>query len=111
MSRVLVTALGMVVALALSTSAFAQASVEKGKALYEAQKCSLCHSIDGKGNAKGPLDSVGKKPIAEVKKWITDPKAMTAEKKAERKPFMKEYKSLSAEEVDSLVAYMMTLKK
>ena len=37
--------------------------------------------------------------------------ARTAEKKAERKPFMKEYKSLSAEEVDSIVAYMMTLKK
>ena len=29
--------------------------------VYEQQKCSVCHSIEGKGNKKGPLDGVGSK--------------------------------------------------
>ena len=35
--------------------------VKRGEAVYAEQKCSLCHSIAGKGNAKGSLDGVGKK--------------------------------------------------
>lgn len=31
------------------------AKVEKGKTVFTAQKCSLCHSIAGKGNAGGGL--------------------------------------------------------
>ena len=30
-----------------------------GAKVYADQKCSLCHSIAGKGNAKGSLDGVG----------------------------------------------------
>ena len=37
-------------------SASAQAS---GETVYAAQKCSMCHALDGKGQAKGPLDGVG----------------------------------------------------
>src|SRR4029453_3713369 len=37
----------------------AQAGADKGATVYAAQKCSVCHSLDGKGNAKGPLDAVG----------------------------------------------------
>lgn len=39
----------------------AQAPVEKGLQVYTAQKCVICHSIGGKGNAKGVLDGVGTK--------------------------------------------------
>ena len=35
--------------------------VEKGKALYTANKCQQCHAIAGKGNKKYPLDGVGAK--------------------------------------------------
>lgn len=114
MSRLLVTALGMVVALAVGSTAFAQdkAAVDKGMKVYAEQKCSLCHSIDGKGNAKGALDGVGAKlKAAELREWITDPKGMTVKAKAERKPAMKEYKALPKEDVDALVAYMLTLTK
>ena len=112
MSRLLVTALGMVVALGIASTALAQSAAEKGMKVYTEQKCSLCHSIDGKGNVKGSLDGVATKlKEAEIREWITDPKAMTTKMKAERKPFMKEYKTLPKEDVDALVAYMMTLKK
>jgi mono/diheme cytochrome c family protein len=114
MTRLLATAFGVVAALAVSTSAYAQdkALVDKGMNIYAAQKCSLCHSIAGKGNAKGSLDGVAVKlKAAEIREWLTDPKGMTVKMKAERKPAMKAYPNLSKDEVDALVAYMMTLNK
>ncbi len=112
MSRLLVTALGMVVALAVGSTALAQTAVEKGMKVYTEQKCSLCHSIAGKGNVKGSLDGVATKlKEAEIREWIVDPKGMTTKMKAERKPAMKAYPNLAKEDVDALVAYMMTLKK
>jgi mono/diheme cytochrome c family protein len=104
----------MAVVLSVGSTAFAQdkAAVDKGMKVYTEQKCQLCHSIAGKGNAKGSLDGVATKlKMAEIREWITDPKAMTVKMKADRKPAMKEYKTLAKEDVDALVAYMMTLKK
>ena len=85
--------------------------VKKGEGVFAEQKCSLCHSIAGKGNVKGPLDSVGAKLKADdIRQWIVDSKGMTEKTKAERKPVMKAF-SLPADEVDALVAYLVTLKK
>jgi mono/diheme cytochrome c family protein len=94
-----------------ATAAFAQdAKVQQGQKVYTDQKCSLCHSIGGHGNAKGPLDDVGSKLSAdELRQWIVDAKGMTAKAKATRKPAMKQY-SLPKEDVDALVAYLQTLK-
>lgn len=98
--------------LLLPAAARAQdAKVEKGMQVYAAQKCSMCHAVAGKGNAKGSLDGVGSKlSAAEIKAWLTDPAGMTAKTKAERKPVMK-IKPMPAEDVDALVAYLLTLKK
>ena len=97
---------------ALPAVAFADdPKVEKGRELFTAQKCTLCHAIAGKGNAKGSLDDVGAKlTAAEIKQWLTDPAAMAAKTKSERKPPMK-LKPMKPEEVDALVAYLSTLKK
>jgi mono/diheme cytochrome c family protein len=92
--------------------ALAGQDAKRGEAVYAEQKCSMCHSIAGKGNAKGSLDGVGSKlSAAEIKEWIVNPKEMTAKTKAERKPPMKAYPNLPAADVDALVAYMQTLKK
>lgn len=89
-----------------------QAQIEHGQKVYAAQKCQICHSIQGKGNAKGSLDGVGSKLSAdEIRQWIVDAPAMTAKTKATRKPPMKAYPTLSKEDVDALVAYMASLKK
>lgn len=109
MSRSLV--IGLLFTFGFAAGASAQDAKAKGEAVYTAQKCSLCHSIGGKGNAKGPLDDVGNKLKAdEIRAWITDAKGMTAKTGAARKPEMKAY-SLPKDEVDSLVAYLTTLKK
>ena len=89
----------------------AQDKVEKGAKVFAAQKCSVCHSIAGKGNAKGKLDGVGAKLTPdEIKQWITDPVAMTKKANATRKPPMQK-KSIPADDVDALVAYLSTLKQ
>lgn len=88
-----------------------QAQIERGQKVYVAQKCSTCHSIDGKGNKKGPLDDAGSKLTEEeIRLWIVDAPAMTAKTNATRKPVMKSYK-LPQEDLDALVAYVKSLKK
>jgi mono/diheme cytochrome c family protein len=102
--------LTMVAALSMTTSGAAQ-DVARGEKVYADQKCSVCHSIAGKGNQRGALDSVGVKLKPEdIRAWIVDAKGMTAKTKAARKPEMRSY-SLPTEDVDALVAYLMTLKK
>jgi mono/diheme cytochrome c family protein len=100
------------VALGLSVSSFASAqTAEQGKKVYADQKCSVCHSVAGTGNKKGPLDKVGTKLSAdEIHSWIVDAPAMAAKTKADRKPPMKAYATLPKGDVDALVAYMQSLK-
>jgi mono/diheme cytochrome c family protein len=102
-----------VCALALSVNAAFAQDAAKGAKVYADQKCSTCHAIGGKGNAKGPLDDVGTKlTSAEIHEWIVDPKAMTAKSKAARKPAMpSKYSALPKDDLDALVAYLSSLKK
>jgi mono/diheme cytochrome c family protein len=96
----------------LITSAPGRAQdVAKGEKVYADQKCAVCHSIDGKGNKKGPLDGVASKlSTADLRAWIVDAKGMTEKTKADRKPPMKNY-ALPKDDLDALVAYMASLKK
>jgi cytochrome c2 len=113
MRRILVVA-SAVAFLAGAGSAFAQDAkkIEKGKEVFAASKCSMCHSIAGKGNPKGPLDDVATKvSAAEMKQWLNDPATMAAKEKKDRKPQMKSFKTMSAEDQDALIAYLQTLKK
>jgi mono/diheme cytochrome c family protein len=82
-----------------------------GAKVFADQKCSVCHSIGGKGNAKGPLDGVGSKlSSADIRAWIEDAAGMTTKTNATRKPAMKSY-TLAKGDVDNLVAYLSSLKK
>jgi mono/diheme cytochrome c family protein len=86
--------------------------IERGAKVYVEQKCSICHSIAGKGNQKGPLDDVGSRLSAdELREWMVNPAEMTKKTKAERKPPMKAYPNLPKEDLDAIVAYMLSLKK
>ncbi len=104
----------LAVSLATTQFAFAQdkAQVERGMKAYTEQKCSICHSIAGKGNSKGALDDVGSKLMPEeIRAWLVNPAEMTKKTKAERKPPMRAYANLSKEDLDGLVAYLSSLKK
>ena len=110
MIRVTCVVVGIVFLLPLAAGA--QGAAAQGQKLYETQKCSLCHSVAGKGNAKGPLDGVGKKhSAADLKLWITQPAEMAKKQAATRKPPMKSFASLPPADVDALVAYLQSLSK
>jgi mono/diheme cytochrome c family protein len=86
--------------------------VERGMKLYAEQKCTMCHAIAGKGNAKGPLDNVGAKlSEEEIRQWLISPKVMAEKTKATRKPPMPDYTKLPKEDLGALIAYMRSLKK
>jgi mono/diheme cytochrome c family protein len=108
--------IGSAVALVLGTagavSAQQAAMITRGQGVYAAQKCSICHSIEGKGNQKGALDSVGSKLSADdIRNWMVAAPEMTAKAKATRKPVMKAYTAIPKDDLDALVAYLQSLKK
>ena len=104
----------LAVLLATTQIAFAQdkALIERGMKAYTEQKCSICHSVAGKGNPKGALDDVGSKLMPEeIRAWLVNPAEMIKKTKADRKPPMRAYANLSKEDLDGLVAYISSLKK
>ena len=108
MIRVILVVLGFLIVMPAIAAAQDAAA---GQKVFVTQKCSLCHSVAGKGNAKGPLEGVAKKySAADLKLWITQPAEMAKKHDATRKPPMKSFASLPPADVDALVAYLQTLK-
>jgi mono/diheme cytochrome c family protein len=92
-------------------NAFAEDAAH-GKQVFTDLKCLVCHSVGGEGNKKGAaLDDVGAKLTAEdIRHWVTNAPEMAAKANIDRKPPMKAYTDFSKEQVDALVAYLVTLK-
>jgi len=92
----------------LGSTLYAQDKVAEGSALFTSQKCILCHSVEGKGNKKGPLDDVGARlKAADIRAWLTTPDEMRAKTKATRSPAMKNFSSLSKDQIEALVIYLL----
>lgn len=112
MARVIRLAGLVTVAMLVGGVGSASAQAPSGEAVYAAQKCSMCHALDGKGQAKGPLDGVGSKMSAEdIRLWIVDPATMTKKANATRKPPMRAYPNLPKADLDALVAFLAAKKK
>lgn len=110
MARVLGT-VGLAAVVSTTLAAQSANAIEQGQKVYASNRCQICHSIEGKGNAKGSLDGVGKKRSAEeIRAWMTDAEGMTAKTKSTRKPLMKSYPNMAKADLDALVAYMQSLK-
>jgi mono/diheme cytochrome c family protein len=108
----LILLLGLAFVTLTAAGASAQTPAEKGKAVFDAQHCSLCHSVAGKGNPKGVLDGMGSKlTAAEIKEWLTEPAEQAKKANADRKPAMKSFKTLPPADLDALVAFVLSLKK
>ncbi len=89
------------------------AKVAAGKATFEETKCTKCHGPEGKGDRAGKLSLVGisaKVSAADIRKWITSPAEMTAKLPRKPKEPMKKF-DLTDAQVDSLIAYVQSLKK
>jgi mono/diheme cytochrome c family protein len=114
MRAYLMLACGALVLAGQATSASAQDAklIQRGEKVYADQKCSMCHSIAGKGNAKGALDDAGSRlSEEEIRQWLVNPRAMEQKMKATRKPVMPAYTKVPAEDLNALVAYVKSLTK
>jgi mono/diheme cytochrome c family protein len=102
----------LLVGLARPASGQDPKAVDRGKAVFAEQKCTLCHAVAGKGNPKGALDDIGSRLTADqIRQWLLTPKEMAEKEKKERKPPMQPYAKLPKADLDALVAYLQTLKK
>jgi cytochrome c553 len=113
MKRIALITLGCAAWMMAAAPAYAQdaAKIKKGQEAFTTLKCTKCHSVAGKGNAKGKLDEVGSKLTpAEIKSWLESPEEQAAKAKETRKPVMKKT-AMSKDDEEALVAYLSTLKK
>jgi cytochrome c2 len=107
-------AVPLALGLLLAVPAVQGAGDHPGKAVFLAQKCTMCHSVDSQGIActtksekvRGPdLSDEGSKRSAEwVGKWLRK------QEKIEGKVHKKEFKGTDQELAD-LIAFLGTLKK
>src|SRR5215471_7850142 len=107
MKRVVIGIVSVVVLAAFAAPVLAQ-DTARGAKVFAEQKCSLCHSIAGKGNAKGSLDNVGGTLSAdEIRQWILDPVGITKNWRVPWKSQMTaKCSALQKEVVEALVAYL-----
>ncbi len=83
-----------------------------GRAVYDAQRCAVCHSIAGVGSPRSPLDGVGaRRDREELEKWIVG--AAELEDALPPSTFRRKqaYQALPQAELDALVAYLATLRE
>jgi mono/diheme cytochrome c family protein len=96
--------------LMLAVGAFAAGDAAAGKAIYE-KSCKACHGADGTANPaiakmmKVDIKSLGSAEVQGMKD--ADIKTVITEGKGKMKPV----KTVPAGEVDSVIAYVRTLKK
>ena len=112
MKRPVVGLMAWALAMGVVGAAAAQdAKVAAGAKLFEANKCSICHSVAGKGNPKKPLDGAGTRVSADmIRMWLTDPKGAEAKAGKKAMPPMKSFAALPPADIDALVAYVQSLK-
>ena len=87
--------------------------IKKGEQVYAAQKCSVCHSIAGKGGKQNPLDGVGSKLSADDIRQVDRRSGRDGQEGElhQETADAEEVRQASAGELDALVAYMQSLKK
>lgn len=76
------------------------AAIARGRAVYTEQRCRGCHSIEGEGNTRSPLDGVRSRLTEkEIRLWIVAPQEMNP-------AVAKRGYQLSEEDLNALVAYL-----
>ena len=101
-----------VLAVALAAAPVAGADAPDGKAVFTAQKCSLCHSVESqkiertvKSSKAKDLSNVGaERDAAWIEKWLKK------EEMLDGKPHQKTFTG-TPEEMQALVHWLGTLKK
>lgn len=86
-------------------------AIARGRTLFVEQACATCHSFEGEGNPRYPLDSVSErlKP-AEVREWITGTGPAKEELPVSIAKKKQRYLKLTAEDLNALALYLLNPK-
>lgn len=85
-------------------------AIEKGKAIFVAQKCSTCHSISGSGNPRHPLDGIGAKlTLEQFTEWTTGTGAAASHLPQSIRQRKSRYTTLNADEWNLLWKYLSSI--
>lgn len=83
-------------------------SLERGRRVFEEALCSSCHSVEGNGNPRYPLDGVGvRRDSEQLKAWITGSGVAATQLPASVARRKQRYRDLPREDMDALIAYLL----
>lgn len=88
--------------------------VAKGRALFAEvnPRCTICHTVEGKGNPLSVLDGVGERVSRqEIQLWLRTPKEQAKKYGKTRKPPMLPYPEFEDAEIEALAAFIHSLPK
>jgi mono/diheme cytochrome c family protein len=87
----------------------AQDSV-RGRQVFQAQGCERCHSVEGVGSPRYPLDGVGSRRGREaLRDWTVAGVAVVDSLSPSAARAKRRYAEMPAEEMDALLSYMQRL--
>jgi mono/diheme cytochrome c family protein len=84
----------------------------RGRVVFDEQNCSTCHSIEGNGNPRYPLDGVGaRRNPEELRMWITGSDRAADHLSPGIQKRKVRFREIPRGDLDALVAYLETLTK
>lgn len=87
-------------------------AIEAGRLIYAQQGCARCHSIDGRGNQRNPLDNVGHtRSATELREWVIGDDAIKGMLPESVFRLKKKYGELPSEDLDTLIVYLQSLQQ
>lgn len=87
-------------------------NIALGLLVYGHNGCATCHSVSGEGNPRYPLDGCGDRWAAdELRAWVIGTGVATETLSEGVRRRKARYQQQPAEDLDSLVAYLATLKQ
>ncbi|MCG6116672.1 MAG: cytochrome c [Aquimonas sp.] len=94
-----------------AAAASGDAQLQRGRAVFEANDCQRCHSVDGQGSPRSPLDGVGARLSAEELLHFSVADESVQDDLAPRAIAAKRpYAELPTADLEALVAYLGSLK-
>lgn len=85
--------------------------VARGRTVYEEQSCARCHSVEGGGNPRSPLDGVGaRRTETELRAWVTGSGAARDLLTRSALRTKDDFGELPEPELQALVAYLRSLR-
>lgn len=85
--------------------------VALGQAVFERESCARCHSADGRGNPRSPLDGVGARhPPARLRDWVTGSGSARDQLTRSTLRAKERFAELPEEDLEALVAYLSSLR-